>query len=111
MVTAARAALEGDRETAVAAAIRYARVPMPDPENRYFWSFQLAMVGEKDLVLAGLRESVERNFCCHVALEGEPEFDFLRREPEFRRIVADARERHEHAKSVFREAGGEQLLA
>lgn len=111
MVTAARAALEGDRETAVAAAIRYAKQPMPDPENRYFWSFQLAMVGEKDLVLGGLRESVERNFCCHVALEGEPEFDFLRREPEFRRIVADARERHEHAKSVFREAGGEQLLA
>jgi hypothetical protein len=90
MVKAARAAIEGDRDAGVAAALRYAQNPMPDPENRYFWTFQLAILGERDLVLKGLREVVDRNFCCHVALETEPEFAHLRDLPEFQKIVADA---------------------
>ena len=57
-----------------------------------------------------LRESVERNFCCHRALETEPAFDFLRGDPEFRRLVDDARARHARALQVFRSAGGESLL-
>jgi eukaryotic-like serine/threonine-protein kinase len=108
MMAAARAALEGDREACLVFSLDYR--PSNDPEDSYFWAWQLAMVGERDMALAGLKRSVERNFCCHAALETEPEFDFLRADPEFQRLIADSRNRHEHALHVFREAGGEELL-
>jgi serine/threonine protein kinase len=110
MVIAGVAMMEGNREECVAASLRYAQVPLSDPENSYFWGWQLAGVGERDLALKGLRHAIEGNFCCHSALETEPEFESLRGDPEFQQLIADARARHAHALRVFREAGGPELL-
>ncbi|HVS30745.1 MAG TPA: protein kinase [Thermoanaerobaculia bacterium] len=110
MIIAGYSAMEGNREECVAASLRYAEVQMSDPENSYFWAWQLACVGEGDLVLRGLQLAIEGNFCCHSALESEPEFEFLRGNAEFQRLIEEARTRHQHAAAVFREAGGQQVL-
>jgi serine/threonine protein kinase len=110
MVEAGRSALEGNRQACMAASMKYAESPMTDPENMYFWAWQLAVVGERDLAMRGLRGAVEGNFCCHTALESEPEFDFLRGDPEFTALIEDARARHQYALGVYRDSGGEEVL-
>ena len=108
MLRASIAVMEGNPEEC----IRLSRLHTPsnDPEDIYFRAWMLAMAGEREMTIEGLRHAVERNFCCHAALESEPEFAFLRDDPRFQRIVAESRARHEHALRVFREAGGEKLL-
>ncbi len=110
MAAAAAAGLQGDRERCVAASLQYSRMPMFDPESWYLWAWQLAMVGERDLVLRGLRTAIERNFCCHAPMESEPEFEFLRGDAQFQQLIEDSRARHARALDVFREAGGPELL-
>ena len=108
MIRCSIAALEGRFEDCLDESRTH--TPSNDPEDMYFWSWQLAMVGEREMALDGLRRAVERNFCCHTALETESEFDFLRDDDRFKRIIAESHARHEHAIRVFREAGGEKLL-
>lgn len=110
MALAAGSAIAGDRETAVAASLQYLHEPLQDPEAWYLWAFHLATVGVREYTLRGLREAIDRNFCCHMPMETEPEFAFLRDDSEFRSLLAESRKRHEHAVSVFREAGGEEIL-
>ncbi|HUJ12491.1 MAG TPA: serine/threonine-protein kinase [Thermoanaerobaculia bacterium] len=102
--------LEGDRQAAVEASIRLRRAQVPDPEHWFVWATQLARVREKDMALEGLREAIDGNFCCDEFLTRESSFDFLRGDPEFERLIEDSRDRHRRAASLFRQAGGEELL-
>jgi serine/threonine protein kinase len=106
---AAGAGLAVDRDACVAASLHYAGA-LVDPEAWYFWAFHLAAVGEAELTLRGLREAIRRNFCCHIPMELEPEFEFLRGHPEFQQLIEESNVRHQHAREVFLRSGGPEVL-
>jgi hypothetical protein len=53
---------------------------------------------------------VDRGYFAAPALADRPQFDALREDWEFQRVLADAQAGREKALAAFREAGGERLL-
>jgi hypothetical protein len=81
-----------------------------DPEAIFQEGWLLCDVGAHDRGLPHLRRAVDRGYFAAPALAGRPQFDALRGEWEFRRVLADAEAGRERALAAFREAGGERLL-
>jgi eukaryotic-like serine/threonine-protein kinase len=57
-----------------------------DPENRYVAAVFLAYCGYRDAALRLLRRAVEDNYLCATAMDRNPIFDSIRKEPEFAAI-------------------------
>jgi len=81
-----------------------------DPEAIFQEGWLLCDVGAYDRGLPHLRRAVERGYFAAPALAGRPQFDALRGDPEFQKILADAEAGREKALVAFRDAGGERLL-
>ncbi len=61
-----------------------------DPENKFYSSGLLAFSGYRDAALRLLRKAVEDNYLCHPAMDNDPLFDSIRKDPEFAAIRAEA---------------------
>ena len=72
-----------------------------DAELKYKMTQAYAVLGEKQAALRMLQHTVEGGFFCYPCLESDPLLTTIRSEPEFQRLAADARERHEQFKAKF----------
>ena len=68
-------------------------------------------IGEHRRGLDYLQRGVARGYSPAVTLAARPQFDALRDDPVFQALLADAEAGRERARTAFREAGGERLLA
>jgi hypothetical protein len=64
----------------------------PDPENRYLFASDIAFCGEKEIALQLLKSSVEGNYCAYQALQQDNLWASLRDLPEFKQILAEAKQ-------------------
>ncbi len=64
-----------------------------DPENSYYMASFLAFGGYREPALRLLRKAVENNYLCEPAMETDPLFDSIRKDPEFQAIRAEATRR------------------
>ena len=84
-----KAAPAGDRN---GAATELEKIAMADrdPENSYYMAGFLAFGGYREPALRLLRKSVENNFLSYPAMDTNPLFDSIRKDPEFAAIRAEA---------------------
>jgi TolB-like protein len=61
-----------------------------DPEPKYFGAGILAVAGYREAALRLLVMAVEGNYLCHPAMDNDPIFDSIRKDPEFAAIRAEA---------------------
>lgn len=61
-----------------------------DPEPKYFGAGILAVAGYREAALRLLVMAVEGNYLCHPAMDNDPVFDSIRKDPEFAAIRAEA---------------------
>ena len=61
-----------------------------DPENSYYMAGFLAFGGYREGALRLLRKSVETNFLSYPAMDTNPLFDSIRKDPEFAAVRAEA---------------------
>ncbi|MEX0880753.1 MAG: protein kinase [Thermoanaerobaculia bacterium] len=61
-----------------------------DPENKYYEAGHLAHAGYGDGALRLLRAAVEDNYLCHQAMDKDPLFDSVRKDPEFAAIRTES---------------------
>ncbi len=78
---------EKDRE---AAAMENQSLSNPDPEGPYIVGGVLASAGYPKAALRLLRKAVEGNYLCVPAMDNDPLFDSVRKDPEFAAIRAEA---------------------
>jgi serine/threonine protein kinase len=83
---------------------------MEDPEGIFQVAWLLCDLGEHAQAMDGLRRAVDKGYAVASTLAHRPQFDALRGDPAFRRLLADAEAAREKALAAFREAGGERLL-
>lgn len=62
----------------------------PDPEAKYFQAAWDGFCGQKTAALRMLRRAVESHYCGYPAMDKEPLFNGIRREPEFAEIRSAA---------------------
>jgi len=74
----------------VAAALEAAALSDPDPENLYYFAAILASSGYPAAGLRVLRKGVERNYLSYPAMDNDPLFESIRKEPEFAAIRSEA---------------------
>jgi TolB-like protein/tRNA A-37 threonylcarbamoyl transferase component Bud32 len=80
---------QADRDR-TAAALEAAALSDPDPEDPYYLSGILASTGYPAVALRLLRNAVERNYISWPAMDHDPLFESIRKNPEFGVIRADA---------------------
>jgi hypothetical protein len=83
---------------------------MNDPEAMFQEGWLLCDAGDHAEGLKFLRRAIDKGYTVAATLEKAPAFDALRGDPEFERLVADARAGCDQALAAFRESGGERLL-
>ena len=104
-----RALLESNHNESLQALHRAAE-ELIDPEARYYVARSLACLSATEAALASLRQVVEGGYFCYPALATDPGLDSVRGQPAFEEVLATARERHESAARLLREAGGDAVL-
>jgi len=104
-----RTSLQGRKEESVQAANQVISL-LTDPEGLYYMARQLSYLGEIAGSLATLKRVVDGGFFCTPVFARDPCLDPLRTHPEFENILRQAETRHQEARAVFMEAGGERLL-
>jgi len=104
-----RTSLQGRREESVQATNQVISL-FTDPEGLYYMARQLSYLGETAGSLATLKRVVDGGFFCVPVFARDPWLDPLRTHPEFVNILRQAEARHQDARAVFVEAGGERLL-
>jgi len=72
-----------------------------DAELKYKMTQAYAVLGEKPAALHMLQHTVEGGFFCYPCLLSDPLLASIRSDPEFQRLAAEARERHEQFKAKF----------
>jgi eukaryotic-like serine/threonine-protein kinase len=82
-----------------------------DPEAIFQEGWFLCDLGEHQRGLDFLQRAVARGYFPVVTLTKWPQFDALRDDPAFQALLADAEAGRGRARTAFREAGGERLLA
>jgi serine/threonine protein kinase/tetratricopeptide (TPR) repeat protein len=82
-----------------------------DPEALFQEGWFFCDVGEHERGLDYLQRAIARGYFPAETLERRPHFDALRDNPAFQALVADATAGRDRARAVFRDAGGERLLA
>ena len=73
----------------------------PDADMWYLVSTVYALFGDKKRTLDAIREAVDRGFYIYSVLEKKSYFRFIRDEPEFQKILKQAREKHESLKKIL----------
>jgi TolB-like protein/Flp pilus assembly protein TadD len=76
-----------------------------DAEGMYKVAQAYAAMGDKSSSLHMLRHTIEGGFFCYPCFVSDPMLESIRNEPEFRRLVGEARERHEEFKTRFFPSG------
>jgi len=104
-----RTALQGKRHESVQATNQVISL-FTDPEGLYYMARQLSYLGENAGALAALKRVVDGGYFCVPVFARDPWLDPLRTHPEFVSILRHAEARHQEARTVFTEAGGERLL-
>ena len=84
-----RSGTQADRDR-TAAALEAGGLSDPDPENPYYVSGILASTGYPAAALRLLRNAVERNYLSWPAMDHDPLFESIRKDPEFAAIRAEA---------------------
>jgi TolB-like protein/Flp pilus assembly protein TadD len=74
----------------VAAAMEAAALSDPDPENLYYIAGILASSGYPPAGLRVLQKGVERNYLSYPAMDNDPLFESIRKDPEFAAIRVEA---------------------
>ncbi len=82
-----------------------------DPEPIFQEGWFLCDVGAHASGLPYLQDAIARGYFPAVTLARWPQFDALRDDPAFQKLVADAEAGRQRAQDAFRQAGGERLLA
>jgi serine/threonine-protein kinase len=72
-----------------------------DAEFQYKMTQAYAVLGEKSAALHMLQHTVEGGFFCYPCLESDRLLASIRSDPEFQRLAAEARERHEQFRARF----------
>jgi DNA-binding winged helix-turn-helix (wHTH) protein/tetratricopeptide (TPR) repeat protein len=109
MLIAVRSLVEGRRADSVRA-LADATKAMADPEAFYYAARHFAHLDQPVLALEMLTKSVGGGYFCYAPLADDPWFDPVRTEPEFQRLLDQAREGHESAVAASRRAGAGSLL-
>jgi eukaryotic-like serine/threonine-protein kinase len=65
---------------------------MTDPEPKYDTGAILSFCGQKDSAFRLLKSAIEQNYCAYSALQRDPLLEKLRGTPEFKQLLAAARE-------------------
>jgi eukaryotic-like serine/threonine-protein kinase len=81
-----------------------------DPEAIFQEGWLLCDVGEHARALPHLERAVANGYFAADTLSGRPQFDALRADPAFQKVLKDAEAGRERSLAAFREAGGERLL-
>ncbi len=76
-----------------------------DPEAIFQEGWLLCDVGEHERALDQLRRGVDKGYFVAPTLAGRPQFDALRSDPRFQRLLSDAEAGRRLALAAFREAG------
>jgi DNA-binding winged helix-turn-helix (wHTH) protein/tetratricopeptide (TPR) repeat protein len=105
----ARLHINGTREDTIAS-LKDALKDFGDPEAFYYAARHFAHLGEARAAIDALAISIRDGYTCAGGLATDPWFDSIRKEPEFNRLAALARERFESAAAAFSAAGGPRLL-
>jgi eukaryotic-like serine/threonine-protein kinase len=72
-----------------------------DGELMYKMAQAYATLGDKPSSLHMLHHTIEGGFFCYACFVSDPLLGSIRNEPEFQRLIAEARERHEQFKTHF----------
>jgi len=83
---------------------------LEDPEAIFQEGWLLCDVGEHARALPNLERAVANGYFAVGTLSGRPQFDALRGDPAFQKVLKDAEAGRERSLAAFREAGGERLL-
>ncbi len=83
---------------------------MDDPEAIFQEGWLLCDVGDHGHGLVHLQRAVARGYFVAPTLAGRPQFDALRGDAKFLRLLADAETGRRRALEAFRQAGGDELL-
>ena len=81
-----------------------------DPEAIFQEGWLLCDVGEYVRGLDIIRHAVAKGYFPVLTLSAARQFDALRDDPGFKKVLADAEQGRARALAAFREAGGERLL-
>jgi hypothetical protein len=109
LLVAARTLIERKRQDSIAAMDNAVR-GFTDPEVWFYGARHFARLGEAGRALDALQRAADGGYCSYPALDRDPWFDAVRREPAFQEIVARLRTMHESMVTAFREAGGPESL-
>jgi len=82
-----------------------------DPEAIFQEGWLFCAIGEYARGLEYMQKAVALGYFPVATLERWPQFDGLRNDPAFQQLIADAVAGQARARTAFREAGGERLLA
>jgi len=82
-----------------------------DPEAIFQEGWLFLDVGDRERGVPLLARAVAKGYYVVPTLASRPQFDALRGDPAFQRVLADAQEGRERARRAFREAGGDRLLS
>jgi serine/threonine protein kinase len=83
---------------------------MRDPEGLFMLALRLAHFGGEDRAVEILADAVHRGYFPYDTFNQNPWLDPLRHRTDFLEIVRKAGHRHQEARTVFIQAGGETLL-
>jgi eukaryotic-like serine/threonine-protein kinase len=106
---ALRALLEGDRASALAA-LDLAAAGLLDGEAVFYLGRTYARLGVQDRALDQLERAVDAGFACVRPFSDDAWLDPLRGLARFDALEARVAARHERARAVFMEAGGERAV-
>ena len=81
-----------------------------DPEAIFQDGWLLCDVGEYERGLPHLQRAVAHGYFAADALSGRPQFEALRGDPVFQKVLTEAEAGRARALAAFRDAGGERLL-
>ena len=83
---------------------------MDDPEAAFQEGWLLCDAGGHPHGLPRLQQAIAKGYSVATTLKAAPQFDALRGDPAFDRLVAEADEKRARALAAFQEAGGDRLL-
>jgi serine/threonine-protein kinase len=81
-----------------------------DPEAIFQQGWLLCDVGEHEAGLEYLRRAVAKGYFVATTLSQRPQFDAIRNDPAFQKILEDAEAGRQRALAAFHEAGGDRLI-
>jgi tetratricopeptide (TPR) repeat protein len=109
-MTAARAMIEGDRESSVAAVERIVNSAFSDPEALFYLTRHLAHLNQTDAALELFERVVTGGIFCYPAMSSDPWLDSIRERPEFVKLIEKAKQHHQVVASEFARLEGNRIL-